>query len=211
MFLGYVPNTTQQWRLWDGRHQLIAIGLNVKFDDSGCGNRQYEDPKMLEEISQDQTDRLSPPAPPRNQTTLETPPGDAAMSPQKPAANTPDAGNHSQPAEEAPESESPLTSLSPSPPPLPPPQYLNPITPACPRSEAGYEDTITLAPPPEVKVASSKPVNAGLPVQVGNKISRAFSACTDNEPQSYKEAVADFSKWQAAIKSELDSHIENGT
>ena len=93
---------------------------------------------MLEEISEDQTDWLSPPATPRNRTTVETPPGDAATSPQMPAANAPDAGNHSQPAEEAPESESPLTSLSTSPPPSPPPQYLDPIMPASPRSKAGY-------------------------------------------------------------------------
>ena len=110
---------------------------------------------MLEEISEDHTDRLSPPAPPGNWTTVETPPEDAATSPQMPAAKTPDAGNHSQPAEEGPESESPLTSLSPSPPPTPPPQYLDPITPSSPRSEAGYEDMITLAPPPEVNIASS--------------------------------------------------------
>ena len=181
------------------------------FDGNGFGNRQYEDPKMLEEISEDHTDRLSPPAPPRNRTTVETPPGDAASSPQVPAANNPDAGNHSQPAEEGPESESPLTSLFPSPPPSPPPQYLDPNTPASPSSEAGYEDTITLAPSPGVNIASSKPARAGLPDQVGNKISRALSARTDNDQQSYKEAMADSTKWQAAIKSELDSHIENGT
>ena len=166
---------------------------------------------MLEEISEDRTDRLSPLAPLRNRTTVETPPGDAATSPQMPSANTPDPRNHSQPAEEVPESESPLTSLSQSPPPKPPLQYHDPITPASPRSVAGYEDTITLAPPPGVNIASSKPANVGLPVQVGYKIRRAFSACTDNEPQSYKEAMADSTKWQAAIKSELDSYIENGT
>ena len=164
MFLEYVPNTTKQGRLWDGHHQRIVIGLNVKFDENGFGNRQYEDPKMLEEISVDHTDRLRPPAPLTNRTTVETPPGDTATSPQMPAANTPVAGNHSQPGEEAPESESPLTSLSPSPPPTPPLQYLDPITPASPWSEAGYEDTITLAPPPGVNIASSKPANAGLPV-----------------------------------------------
>ena len=146
---------------------------------------------MLEEMSEDHTDRLSPPAPPRNRTTVQTPLGDAATSAQLPAANTPDARNHSQPVEEGPESESRLTSLSPSPPPSPPPQYLDPITPASPRSEDGYEDTITLAPPPGVNIASSNPANAGLPVQVGNKISRAFSERTDNDPQSYKEAMAD--------------------
>ena len=75
MFLGYVRNTTKQWRLWDGHHQRIVIGSDVKFDENGFGNRQYKDPKMLEEISEDQTDRLSPPAPLRNQTTVETTPG----------------------------------------------------------------------------------------------------------------------------------------
>ena len=102
MFPGYVPNATKQWRLWDGCHQRIGFGSNVKFDESGFGNQQYEDPKMLEEISEDHTDRLSPPVPPRNRTLVETPSGDAATSPQMPAANVPDAGNHSQPPEEAP-------------------------------------------------------------------------------------------------------------
>ena len=50
-----------------------------------------------------------------------------------------------------------------------------------------------------------------LPVQEGNKISSACSARTDNEPQSYKEAMAYSTKWRPAIKSELDSHIENET
>ena len=36
-------------------------------------------------------------------------------------------------------------------------------------------------------------------------------ARTYNELQSYKEAMASSTKWQAAIRSELDSHIENGT
>ena len=185
----------------------MVIGSNIKCDENGFGNRQYEDPKMLEKISEDHTDQLLS----GTWTTVETPAGDAATSPLMPAANAPDAGTHSQPAEEAPERISPLTSLSPSPPPSPPPEYLEPIMPASPRSEAGYEDTITLAPPPGVSIASSKPANVGLPVQVGNKISRAFSVCTDNEPQSYREAMTDSTKWQAAIKSELDSHIENGT
>ena len=165
---------------------------------------------MLEEILEDQTDWLSPPAPLRNRSMVDTSPGDAATPPQMPATKPPDTGNHSQPAEGAPESECPLTLLSPSPPPSPPPQYRDPITPASLRSEAGYEDTITLAPLPEVNIASSKPANVGLPVQVGNKISRAFSARTDHEPQSYKEAM-DSTKWHVAIKSQLDSHIENGT
>ena len=98
MFLGYVPNTTKQWRLWDGRHQHIVIGSNVKFDENGFGNWQYEDPKMLEEISEDHTDWLSPPARLRNRTSVETPLGDAVTSPQMPAANAPDAGTHSRPA-----------------------------------------------------------------------------------------------------------------
>ena len=211
IFLGYVLNTTKQWRLWDGHRQCIVIGSNVKFDEKGFGNRQYEDPKMLEEISKDQTDRPSPPAPLRNRTKVETPPGDAATSPQMPTAIAPDARNHSQPAEEAPESVSPLTSLSLSPPSSPPQQYLDPITPTSPRSEAGYEDMITLVPPLGVNIALSKPANASLPFQVGNKISRAFLERTDNEPQSYKEPMADSTKWHVAFKSELASHIEHGT
>ena len=69
--------------------------------ESGAGKWQYEDPKRLEENSGDQTDKQSTPAPFRNRTTVETPPGEAATSAEMPAANTPDTGNHSQPAEEA--------------------------------------------------------------------------------------------------------------
>ena len=144
MFLGYVPNTTKQWQLWDGCHQRIVIGTNVRFDENGFGNQRYEDPKMFEEILEDQTDRLSPPAPPRNRITVEKPPGDTALFPQMPAVVAPDAGDHSQPAVEALESESPLTSLSPLPPPSPPTQYLDPITPASPRSYAGVTGAFRL-------------------------------------------------------------------
>jgi hypothetical protein len=206
-FLGYVPNTTKQWRLWDGRHQRVVIGSNVKFDENGFGNRQPEDPKMLEEISDAQTDQLSPSVPFGNRIVVETPPRDAAPPLPMSAASTPDAGYHSQHDEEELESGtvSPLTSLSPSPPLSPQSKYLDPFTPASPRSEAGYEDTIMLAPPPGANYASGKPANTG------KMISRAFSARSDNEPQSYKEAMAASTKWHAAIKSELDSHIENGT
>ena len=43
------------------------------------------------------------------------------------------------------------------------------------------------------------------------KTSRAFAARSDNKPRSNKEAMADSTKWRAAIKFELDFHIENGT
>ena len=59
-FLGYVLNTTKQWRQWDGRQQKIVIGSNIRFNENGFGSRRPEDPKMLEEISDDQTDQLSP-------------------------------------------------------------------------------------------------------------------------------------------------------
>ena len=42
MFLGYVPNTTKQWRLWDGRHKRIVIGSNIKCDESGFGKRCWQ-------------------------------------------------------------------------------------------------------------------------------------------------------------------------
>ena len=45
-FLGYVPN----------------IGSNIRFNENSFGHRWPEDLKMLEEISEDQTDQLSPPA-----------------------------------------------------------------------------------------------------------------------------------------------------
>ena len=82
------------------------------------------------------------------------------------------------------------------------------MTPASPRSEAGYEDTIMLAPPAGANIATGEPATAGSALA---KTSRAFTARSDKEPQSYTEAMADFTKWRAAIKSELDSHIENGT
>ena len=55
-FLVYVPNTTKQWRLWDGHQQKIVIGLNGRLNENGFGNRRPEDPKMLQEISEAQTD-----------------------------------------------------------------------------------------------------------------------------------------------------------
>ena len=97
-FLGYVPNTTKQWRLWDGRHQSILLGSNVRFDEDSFGNRQHEDPKMLEEIIENHTDQLSPLGTLRNRIAVETPPGDAVTSPQMTAAHIPDAGCHSQQA-----------------------------------------------------------------------------------------------------------------
>lgn len=154
MFLGYVPNTTKQCRMCNGCHHHIVIGVNVRFDDNGFGNWQYEDPKRLQEILEDQTDQLIPLAPLRNRITVETPPGEPTPSSQMPAVNGPDTRYHSQQADEAPDRESSLTSLSLSPLPTPQSQYLNPITSASQRSEAGYKDTISMAPQPEVNVAS---------------------------------------------------------
>ena len=203
-FLGYMPNTTKQWRLSDGCHQKIVIGSNFRFNENGFGNRPPEDPKMLNEISEDQTDQLSPPVTPRAQRVVETLPRNAAAPLPMPATSPPASGQDSKHSEEAPESvgDSPLTSLSPS------PQYLDPMMPASLRSEAGYEDTIVLAPPAGVNTAIGDPARAGSALA---KTSRAFAARSDNEAQSYTEAMADSTKWRAAIKSELDSHIENGT
>ena len=80
--------------------------------------------------------------------------------------------------------------------------------PASPRSEVGYEDTIMLALPEGANTATGEPARVGSALIM---ISRAFAARSDNEPQSYKEAMADSTKLRAAIKSELDSHIKNGT
>ena len=203
-FLGYVPNTTKQWQLWDGCQQKIVIGLKVRFNENGFGNRRPEDTQMLEEISEDQTDQLSPPVTPRARRVVEPLPRGAAAPLPMPATSPPSSGQDSQHSEEAPESvaDSPLTSLSPS------PQYLDPMTPASPRSEAGYEDRIMLAPPAGASIVIGKPARADSALA---KTSRAFTAQSDNEPQSYREAMADSTKWCAAINSELDSHIENGT
>ena len=203
-FLGYVPNTTKQWRLWGGRQQKIVIGFNVRFNENGFGNRRPEDPEMLEEISGDQTDQLSLPAPSRARPVVETLPRGATPPLPMPATCPPYSRQDSQHSEEALESEvdSPLTSLSPS------TQYLNPITPASLRSEVGYKDSIMLATPAGANTATCDPARAGSALI---KISRAFAARSDNEPQSYNEDMADSTKWPVAIKSELDSHIENGT
>ena len=203
-FLGYVPNTTKQWQQWDGCQQKIVIGSNVRFNENGFGNRRPQDPKMFEEISEDQTDQLSPPETPRARRVVKTLSRGAAAPLPMPATSPPASGQDSQHSEEAPESvaNSPLMSLSPS------PQYLDPMTPASPRSDAGYEDTIMLAPPAGAIIVTGKPARAGSALA---KTSRAFAARSDNEPQSYKEAMADSTKWRVAIKCELDSHIENGT
>ena len=186
-FLGYVPNTTKQWRLWDGRQQKIVIGSNARLNENGFGNRWPEDPKMLEESSEDQTDQLSLPITPRAWRVVETLPRGARVPLPMPAASSPTAGQDSQHSEEAPESiaDSPLTSLSPS------PQYLDPMTPALPRSEGAHEDTIMLAPPAGVNIFTGEPARAGT---APAKTSRAFSARSDNELQSYTEAIADSTK-----------------
>ena len=202
--LQYVPNTTKQWWLWDGRQQKIVIGLNVRFNENGFGNQWPEDPEMLEEISEDQTNQLIPPAAARAGPVVETLPRGAATPLPMPATSPPPSGQDSQHSEEPPESivDSPLTSLSPS------LQYLDPMTPPSLRSEAGYEHTVMLVPPAGANTAIGEPAGAGWALA---KTSRAFVARSDNEPQSYKEAIADSTQWHAAIESELDSHIENWT
>ena len=82
------------------------------------------------------------------------------------------------------------------------------MTPASPRSEAGYEATIRLVSLAGANIVTGEPARAGSALA---KTSRVFSAGSDNKLQSYTEAMADSTKWRAAIKSELDSHIENGT
>ena len=141
-FLGYVPNTMKQWRLWDGCEQKIGIVSNVRFNQKGLGNRRLDDPKILEEIAEDQTDQLSPLATTRARPVVETLPRGAATPLPMPATSPPASEHHSQHSEEATESvaDSPLTSLSPS------TQYLDRMTPTSPRSEAKYEDTIMLGP-----------------------------------------------------------------
>ena len=159
---------------------------------------------MLEEISQDRSDQLSLPVNPGARPLVEILPGGVAPPLPMPATSPPASGQHCQHSEEAPESieDSPLTSLSLS------AHYLYPITLTSPRSEAGYEDTIMLAPLVGANTATGNPARAGSTLV---KTSRAFAAWSDSERQSYTEAMADSPKWCAATKSELDSHIENGT
>ena len=147
---------------------------------------------MLEEISADQTDRLSPPVTPRARRVVETLPRGAGAPLPRPTSSPPTSAHDSPHPQEAPESvaDSPLKSLSPS------LQYLNPMTPASPRSEAGYEDTIRLAFLAGANLVIGKPARAGSALA---KNSRAFAARSDNKPQSYTEAMADSTKWRAAI------------
>ena len=69
---------------------------------------------------------------------------------------------------------------------------------------------IVLALPPRVNIASSQ-LNEVPACESGTKTSMALIANADEELQSFKEALSNSHKWRAAIKSELDSHIENGT
>ena len=159
---------------------------------------------MLEVISEDQTDQLCLPAPSRARPVIETLPRAATAPLPMPASTPPSSGQHSQHSEQAPESiaDSPLMSLSPS------TQYLDPITPTSLTSEVGYEDMIMLALPAGANIATCEPAKVG---SASAKTSMAFAARSDNEPPPYTEAMADSTKWRVAIKSELDSHIENGT
>ena len=54
-------------------------------------------------------------------------------------------------------------------------------------------------------------LNGVLAYESGTKMSMAFTANADEELQSFKEVFSNSNKWRAAIKSELNSHIENGT
>ena len=89
MILGYVPNTMNQWRVWDGHQQKIVIGTNVRYNENGFGNRWPEDPKMLEEISEDQTDQLRPSAPSKAWPVVETLPRGTAPPLPMPATSPP--------------------------------------------------------------------------------------------------------------------------
>ena len=92
-----------------------------------------------------------------------------------PATSHPASRQDSQHYEEALESvaDSPPTSLSPS------TQNLDLITLASLRSEAGYEDTIMLAPPTGANTATGEPTGVGSTVAM---TSRAFAAGSDKEP-----------------------------
>ena len=65
-----------------------------------------------------------------------------------------------------------------------------------------------LTPPAGTNTASGEPTGADSALA---KTSRAFASRSNNELQSYKEVMADSTKWHAAIKSELDFLIENET
>ena len=65
-----------------------------------------------------------------------------------------------------------------------------------------------LGSPAGANIATGEPAIAGSALV---KTSRAFAAWSDNEPQSYKEAIANSRKWRAARMSELNSYIEIGT
>ena len=173
-FLGYMPNTRKQWRLWDGNQQKIVIGSNVIFNENGFGNRWPEDPKILEDYSEDQTDEQNPPAAPRDRPVVETLARSATAPLLMPATSPPASSQNSQHPEEAPErvADSRLKSLSTS------TQDLDHITPTFLRSAVEYDDTIMLAPLAGSNTASGELNGAGSAIA---KTSRAFAARFDNE------------------------------
>ena len=205
-FLGYVPSTTKQWRLWYSRLRRVLIGAIVKFDENGFGDQQSEHPNLLGEVNEGQVDWHSTPAPREDHVMAEVLPRDIEMSPPMPATTLPVAEMDSLLIKEPPEEVSNtgeafkghLELLE-----------LDPISSAS-LPETEFEDTIVLAPPPRVNMASSW-LNEVLACESGTKTSMALIANAGEEPQSFKEALSNSDKWRAAIKSELDPHIKNRT
>src|SRR5437588_12296237 len=75
--------------------------------------------------------------------------------------------------------------------------------------EMEFENMIILAPLPGANIVLSW-LNEVPTCESGTKKSMVFIANADEELQSFKEALSNSDKWRAAIKSELDFHIENG-
>ena len=137
---------------------------------------------------------------------VEAPSEDIEISPPIPATTLPIVRIDFLHIEEPPEEVSNTGEASSS---LPKLLELDPISPAS-LPEMEFEDTIILAPPPGVNMASSQ-LNEVLACESSTKMSMALIANADEELQSFKEALSNSDKWRVAIKSELDSHIENGT
>src|SRR5947209_8680347 len=133
-------------------------------------------------------------------------PGDIEMSPPMSATTPPITGMDSLHIEEPAEEASNTGEASSG---LPDLLELDPITPAS-LPEMEFEDTIILAPPSGVIMVSSW-LNEVPACKSGTKTSINLIPNADREPQSFKEALSNSDKWWAAIKSELASHIENGT
>jgi len=57
IFLGYVFNTTSMWRLWNIKGQRVIKGANVKFDESGNGERLPEQIFQVDSVFLDENER----------------------------------------------------------------------------------------------------------------------------------------------------------